>query len=114
MLKYKGYAGTVEYDSEENTLFGKVINANAVITFVGKSTDDIKKAFEDSVDCYLDTCKKKGIEPKKPFSGNIRLRIDPKLHQQLSIKAAEKSSSLNAFIVEAIEHAVELPDNSPL
>ena len=34
MLKYKGYAGTVEYDSEENTLFGKVINANAVIMSV--------------------------------------------------------------------------------
>ncbi len=108
MLKYKSYTGSVEYDSEEETLFGKVINANAVITFVGKSTVDIKKAFEDSVDCYLETCKKKGIEPKKPFSGNIRLRIDPKLHQKVSIKAAEKSSSLNTFISEAIEQAVEL------
>jgi len=107
MLKYKGYTGTVEYDSEEDILFGKVINANAVITFMGKSTDEIKKAFEESVDCYLQTCEKKGIEPKKPFSGNIRLRIAPELHQKISIKAAEKGDSLNTFISEAIEHAVE-------
>ena len=108
MLKYKGYTGTVEYDPDEDILFGKVINAKAVITFIGKSTDEIKKAFEDSVDCYLETCEKKGIEPKKPFSGNIRLRIAPELHQKVSFKAAEKGDSLNAFITEAIEHAVEV------
>ena len=27
MLKYKGYSGVVEYDSDENILFGKIINA---------------------------------------------------------------------------------------
>jgi predicted HicB family RNase H-like nuclease len=107
MLKYKGYTGKVEYDAEENILFGKVFNANAVITFVGQSTNEIKKAFEESVDCYLDTCEKKGIEPKKPFSGNIRLRIAPDLHQKASIKAAESGNSLNKFIAESIEHAIE-------
>ena len=107
MLKYKGYSGVVEYDSDENILFGKVINANAVITFVGQNTDDIKIAFEQSVDCYLETCKKKDIEPKKPFSGNIRLRIAPNLHQKASIKAAVIGKSLNGFIAEAIEHAIE-------
>lgn len=108
MLKHKGYVGVVEYDSDEDVLFGRVINAKAVITFVGNSTEDIKKEFKESIDCYLETCKKKGIEPKKQFSGNIRLRIAPELHQKVSIKAAEKSESLNAFIKEAIEHAVEI------
>jgi len=107
MLKYKGYSGVVEYDSDENILFGKIINANAVITFVGQSTDEIKIAFQESVDCYLDTCNKKGIEPKKPFSGNIRLRIEPKLHQEASIKAANVGKSLNGYIAEAIERTIE-------
>lgn len=107
MLKYKGYTGTEEYDPDEDILFGKVINANAVITFMGKSTDEIKKAFEESMDRCLETCEIKGIEPKKPFSGNFRLRIAPELRQKLSNKAAEKGDSLNTFISEAIEHAVE-------
>ncbi len=106
MLKYKGYTGTVEFDSNENILFGKIINANAAITFVGQSTEEIRQAFEESVDCYLDTCKKKGIEPRKAFSGNVRLRIEPELHQKASIKAVETGNSLNAFITEAIRHAV--------
>ncbi len=108
MLKFKGYAGTVEYDADENILFGKVVNVNAVITFVGQSTDEIKKAFEESVDCYLETCRKKGIDPRKPFSGNIRLRIPPELHQKASLKAAETGFSLNKFIAASIEQAVEL------
>ncbi|NQU63105.1 MAG: type II toxin-antitoxin system HicB family antitoxin [SAR324 cluster bacterium] len=107
MLKYKGYSGVVEYDSDENVLYGKVINANAVITFVGRSTDEIKTAFEESIDCYLETCERKGIEPKKPFSGNIRLRIEPQLHQKATVMAASSGKSLNGFISEAIEHAIE-------
>lgn len=108
MLKHKGYTGTVEYDPEENILFGKVINANAVITFTAKDADEIKKEFVASVDCYLETCRKKGIEPRKPYSGNIRLRIDPQLHQKLAIKAAQEKASLNAIITNAIEQVVEL------
>ena len=97
----------MEYNAEENILFGKVFNANAVITFSGQSTNEIKEAFEESVDCYLETCEKKGIDPKKTFSGNIRLRIAPDLHQKASIKTAESEDSLNKFITESIEHAIE-------
>ncbi len=107
MLKYKGYTGVVEYDSDAETLFGKIVNANAAITFVGRSTEEIKTAFKNSVDCYLETCLKKNIEPKKPYSGNIRLRIAPELHQKASVKAHQVNSSLNGFIADAIEQALE-------
>ncbi len=91
MLKYKGYTGVIEFDDESNILFGRVIDLNAVITFEATSTSAVKKAFIDSVDCYLETCKEKNIEPKKSFSGNIRLRIPPEIHQQAFVSATKKA-----------------------
>jgi predicted HicB family RNase H-like nuclease len=108
MLKHKGYTGVVELDDEANVLFGRVIDLNAVITFEGKSTTTIKKAFVDSVDCYLKTCKENNIEPKKSFSGNIRLRIPPDIHQQAFVNASKKGSSLNQFITEALIHEMSV------
>jgi predicted HicB family RNase H-like nuclease len=62
----------------------------------------LKKAFVDSVDCYLKTCKENNIDPKKYFSGNIRLRIPPNIHQQAFVNANKKGSSLNQFITDAL------------
>lgn len=64
MLKYRGYNGVVEYDDEANILFGRVADVNAVITFEVINANGVKKAFEESADCYLEKCAKKKIEPK--------------------------------------------------
>jgi len=53
MMQYKGYLARVEFDDEASVFHGEVINTRDVITFQGKSTDELKKAFEDSVDDYL-------------------------------------------------------------
>lgn len=54
MMEYKGYIGKVEMDEEAGVLYGEVINVRDVITFEGKSIAEIKKAFRESVDDYLD------------------------------------------------------------
>ena len=41
-----------------------------VITFQGKSVDELEKAFKDSIDDYLEFCEERGEEPDKPFSGD--------------------------------------------
>ncbi len=102
MLKYKGYTGSFEYDAEADILFGRVIDAAAVITFYGSSIKEIRKAFEESVDTYLETCAARNIPPKKSFSGNIRLRISPELHKQSFITAKSSGKSLNQFIQDAL------------
>jgi predicted HicB family RNase H-like nuclease len=55
MLEYKGYTAHVEL----------------VITFQGKSVDEIQEAFRESVDDYLDFCAQRGEDPDKPFSGRL-------------------------------------------
>jgi predicted HicB family RNase H-like nuclease len=108
MLKYKGYTGVVEFDDEANLLFGRVIDLNAVITFEAKTASSVKKAFEDSINCYLSTCKKHNIEPQKSFSGNIRLRIPSEIHHKAYIHATRKGESLNKFITKALEHEMSV------
>jgi len=54
-LKYKGYSGTIEYSEEDNCLFGKVIGMNKnIITYEGKTVEELKVDFESGVDLYLE------------------------------------------------------------
>ncbi len=102
-MNYKGYIGKVEYDDEAGILSGIVINTRDVITFQGESVGEIRKAFEESVDDYLEWCKKDGITPEKPYSGKFNLRLSPEMHQRVAIQAKNKGMSLNRFIELAIE-----------
>lgn len=106
MLNYKGYTGRVEYDSDAKIFHGEVLDLNDVITFQGKSVDEIERAFRESIDDYLDFCKSRGESPEKPFSGKFVLRVSPRLHRQLHLKASQEGKSLNAWIVEQLEKSV--------
>jgi predicted HicB family RNase H-like nuclease len=56
MLKYKEYVGKVEYDDEARIFHGDVIGIKDVITFQGKTVDELEQAFKDSVDDYVAWC----------------------------------------------------------
>ncbi len=56
MLRYKGYHGNVAFDEEAGLFHGEVVDLRDVITFQGKSVDELQQAFHDSVDDYLDFC----------------------------------------------------------
>jgi hypothetical protein len=53
MLKHKGYTGHVAFDDEAGLFHGEVIDLRDVITFQGTSVEELKSAFQDSVDDYL-------------------------------------------------------------
>jgi predicted HicB family RNase H-like nuclease len=84
-----------------------VINTRDVITFQGKTVGEIKEAFRDSVEDYLDYCAKLGQEPEKPFTGKFMLRIPPELHRKIYIAAKQSGESINAWIKEQLTHSVE-------
>ncbi len=101
-MKYKGYEGSITFDSEAEIFHGEVINTKDVITFQGQSVKELKKEFKQSIDDYLLFCREKGQDPEKPFSGNLVIRIDPELHKKLALQARRKKKSLNAFIEERL------------
>lgn len=107
MMEYKGYLGKVEFDDEAEIFHGDVINTRDVITFQGKSVAEIRKSFRESIDDYLDFCAERGEEPDKPFSGQFVTRISPELHRRASIAASLSGKSLNAWVAEKLQSAVE-------
>ena len=107
MMEYKGYLGKVEFDDEANIFHGEIINLRDVITFEGDSVKDLKKAFHDSVDDYLDFCKERGESPEKPFSGKFLVRIDPALHQKIVTHARIENKSLNSWVNDILQTAIK-------
>src|SRR5690606_9741 len=69
MMEYKGYRARVEFDDEAELFHGEVIGTRDVITFQGRSVEELKTAFADSVDDYLEFCASQGKAPDKPYSG---------------------------------------------
>jgi predicted HicB family RNase H-like nuclease len=54
MTEHKGCVGNVEFDDEAGIFHGEVIDTRDVITFQGRSVDELETAFQDSTDDYLD------------------------------------------------------------
>jgi len=102
MIEYKGYLGDVNFDSEAHLFHGEVINTRDVITFQGKSVDELEKAFIDSVEDYLEWCKEDGVSPEKPYSGKFNLRLSPELHKEVAITAKKMKISINKFVEKAV------------
>ncbi|MBK9007215.1 MAG: hypothetical protein CNIPEHKO_01538 [Anaerolineales bacterium] len=107
MMEYKGYVGKVEIDDDAGILHGEVINVRDVITFEGESVDEVQKAFRDSVDDYLDFCAKRNETPEKPFSGKFVLRLPAELHRKAYIQAKLEDKSLNGWVTDVLETALE-------
>jgi predicted HicB family RNase H-like nuclease len=107
MMDYHGYIGKVEFDDEASIFHGEVINTRDVITFQGKSVAELKKAFRESVDDYLEFCAKRGEEPDKPFSGQFVTRVSPDLHRRASVAASVAGKSLNAWVAEQLQTAID-------
>jgi len=110
MLRYKGYTGRVEFDGEAEVFHGEVCGLKDVVTFQGHSATELTKAFRDSVDDYLEFCKESGVEPDKPFSGRLILRMPSTLHRDLHNAAAAQRRSLNALIVDLLEKQLTVED----
>lgn len=106
MIEYKGYlAGLIEFDAEEGVFSGTVAGLKDVVHFEGTNARDLKRAFKDSIDDYLDFCAKRGKTPDKPFNGKILLRTDPELHRKAALQAAAEGVSISQWITKRIEAA---------
>lgn len=95
MLKYRGYTGYVEFDDEAELLHGEVPDTRDVITFQGKTVEELRKAFRESIDGYLEFCAERNEKPEKPFSGRFAVRLSTELHHRAYVEAMEQGKSLN-------------------
>ncbi len=106
-LTYKGYIATVEYDTEERILYGHVIDLRDVITFQSDNAAEVEQEFHTSVDEYLAFCEEQGVEPAKPFSGKLIIRMPPAVHRDAVIAASREHKSLNRWLADVVAMAAQ-------
>jgi predicted HicB family RNase H-like nuclease len=63
--------------------------------------------FEAGVDSYLEGCKADGVEPAKPYSGRLNLRMSSELHSRLAAFVASSGTTINDFINKAIKNELK-------
>jgi predicted HicB family RNase H-like nuclease len=101
-LTYKGYTARIDFDDRDNCLVGRLLGIQDIIGFHADNVADLRMAFEEAVDDYLETCEKIGKSPEKPVSGKLLLRVSPELHAAALIKAQAVGKSLNQWAIEAL------------
>ena len=106
MMEYKGYVAKVEFDDEDDLFHGEIINLRDVVTFQGQAVDELRQAFQDSIEDYLAFCAERNEQPEKPYSGKFSIRIDTELHRKIAMQARIASKSLNRWVSDTFEVAV--------
>ena len=106
-LIYKGYAARIEFDAGDEIFTGKIAGIRDVVGFHADTVADLKAAFHEAVEDYVETCKKVGKEPQKPYSGNLMLRVDPQVHSKVAMAAELAGKSLNEWGEEVLSKAAD-------
>ncbi|BDA80221.1 DNA repair protein HhH-GPD [Leptospira kobayashii] len=107
IIEYKGFLGSLHFDSDDEIFFGKIEGIEDLISFEGQSVKEIKKAFTESVNDYLELCKKAKKSPEKSFKGSFNVRISTDLHRRVYRKSLIEGISLNQLVQRALEKEID-------
>ncbi len=55
-MKYKGYVGSVEVDVDEGVFYGKLLHIRDLVNYEADTPGNLKIAFMEAVDEYLEDC----------------------------------------------------------
>ena len=108
MMEYKGYVAEVEFDDSVEVLHGRIVNSGPypIATFEATDARELRREFERSVDEYLKWCEEDGVEPRRPFSGKLNLRLGSELHSVVAEAALANRMSINSWIVQALRRSI--------
>ena len=102
-FKYKGFEGSMEFSQEDECLVGEVLFVRSKIIYIGETYPELKAAFCNAVDAYLQHCEEKEITPEKPFSGTFNVRVGTHLHEMAIKTAYHNNISLNEIVIRSLE-----------
>jgi len=107
-MRHKGYAARIEYSEEDGCFVGHIAGIRDVVGFHGESVKELRTAFEEAVDDYLETCEKRGREPLKAYSGKLMLRIPPDIHAAVAMAAEASGKSINQLVAEILDQNIQI------
>jgi predicted HicB family RNase H-like nuclease len=99
-MSHDGYVALVELDEEAGLFHGEVINTRDVLTFQGRALDELKTAFADTIDDYVEWCRERGSSPNALIPAISHCVCRPTC---IAAAAARERKSVNAFIAAALD-----------
>ena len=106
-MSYKGYSARIEYDERDNIFVGRILGIRGIISFHGETVAQLRREFEKFIRDYLAECKEEGVQPEKPASGRLLLRVSPEIHGRALVAAQAAGKSLNQWATEVLQHAIQ-------
>lgn len=107
VMTHKGFAARIEFDAEDEIFVGHIAGLADVVGFHARTVSELKAAFHDAVDNYVETCRRLGREPHKSYSGKMMFRVDPDIHARAAKAAELAGKSLNQWAEEVLSKASE-------
>ena len=104
-MTYKGHTARVDFDDAEGIFSGRLLGISDVVGFHADNVPELRAAFEDAVDDYVETCARIGKQPEKPASGKLMLRIPPDVHRAALVAAESAGTSLNQWACKVLRQA---------
>ena len=101
-MVYKGYTASMVFDAEDKLIVGRVLGIDDIIAFHGESVVEFEANFRTTVDDYIAASDALGVQPEKPASGKLMLRIAPTVHAAALKAAAQSGTSLNKWAEQAL------------
>ena len=106
-LKYKGYIGSVSYSEPDKVFYGKIEGIDGLVNYEGESVAELTASFHEAVEDYLAFCEDHNWKPQKSYSGSFNVRVSPDIHRQIANHAIEAGISINAFVKNALNKALQ-------
>ncbi len=105
VMNYKSYSARIDYDDEDGIFTGKIAGIRDGVGFHGETVDELRAAFHEAVEDYIETCAKISKEPQKAYSGQVMFRVSPEIHRKAALAAELSGKSLNQWAEEVLDRA---------
>lgn len=112
MLEYKGYLGSIEYSDDDEVFHGRLEFIRDLVTYEGDNAKNLKAAFQEAVDDYLELCKAEDRKPDFPLKGSFNVRPGRDLHRRAMIYAKRRGMNLNTIVSDALRRYLERDEHT--
>ena len=106
-MSHQGYTARIDFDDRDGIFVGRLLGIRHLISFHADNVGGLRSAFHAAVQDYLDDCAAQGVSPEKPASGKLLLRVSPQVHAQALVASQAAGMSLNQWVGEALQRAIE-------
>ena len=79
-MTYKGYTAEIIYSDEDSCFVGHLVNIDAIIGFHGDTDEELRDAFENMVELYIETLAEPEISTQKQNTSGFWARLRQALH----------------------------------